>query len=53
MIDILIELDKMRDDIKAIRDKLLEHKTTINEYMLLNEAEDRIVDSMIDKVRGK
>ena len=54
-INVLIssEIRKLREEVIELRALLSNHETTIREYMLMDEAEDKIIDSMINQKRGK
>tara|TARA_R110002020_G_scaffold249703_2_gene463682 strand:- start:30132 stop:30317 length:186 start_codon:yes stop_codon:yes gene_type:complete len=52
-IEISKQVKKLREEVIELRALLSSHETTIREYMIMSEEEDRIIESMIDKARGK
>ena len=52
-IEISKAVGKLREEVVELRALLSTHDTTIREYMLMEEQKDRVIDSMIDKARGK
>ena len=48
-VEISKAVKKLREEVKELRSEISKH----NEYLLLTEAEDRIITTMIDEARGK
>ena len=52
-IEVSKQVRKLREEVMELRALLSTHDTTIREYMLMEEEQDKVIDSMIDKARGK
>ena len=52
-IEVSKQVRKLREEVIELRALLSTHDTTIREYMLMEEEQDKVIDSMIDKARGK
>ena len=48
-VEISKAVKKLREEVKELRSEISKH----NEYLLLTEAEDRIITTMIDEARVK
>ena len=52
-IEISKAVRELREEVIKLKALLSNHDTTIREYMLMEEDKDRVIESMIDKARGK
>jgi hypothetical protein len=50
------ELNKLKEEVHELKILLKDHQEIgglIREFLLIEEQQDRVIDSMIDKKRGK